>query len=664
MFSHLLSFLLGGITIPFATLYLLANADFSNKDEDNEVEETREVATKWDRSPLLDFAKFGRGVTIVSTYIYLSETYIGEQDSSEESTASPQPGSASGSAQSSLKMLKTKQSREDLKSSAPPQPKVITKLPKYWAEVRDGHLHLYSTRNPEKRRQIKVVALSEYVVSLWPLGAEDFELFYVKMAVCLISRHSNDGLTSLDLNPGEPPKDALFLYVENPTVKEDLYFALLQETRTKETDTSLGPRDPLAMAQPLKASDEEWMELMNQVYTRPESMQHMWLNALLGRLFLGVKDSKLVENYWHDKITDKLNRVNSSYFKEIKVKDVDCGNKMPYVTDVKLRSLTPDGELLLDFGIDYDGGFCVKIATQPDIQWLSNLQIEITVKLRLLKGRIMVRVKPPPSTRIWYAFESMPEMDLLIEPVVSQSRLNYSIVTKTMSKLLQDVVKETMVMPVMDDISFYDTTGEFYRGGLWDHRKRGSKHDWREGFNSEPTVDKPTHSRQPSSASARSDTSATSLVTTSVDEEQQQTVRNRWGFMKKAAKPDNASGPAIVEPTPTIAVTAATVGAQQPVEPTSAAMAIPQSAQSGAIKPPLAASPSSATPSISTSAVTAKPEGFEWSSGSPPGADSASSNVSIKSGVSHDTSLPPLPPKKRTAAKLASIAPESERFTQ
>ncbi|PRT55750.1 hypothetical protein B9G98_03370 [Wickerhamiella sorbophila] len=660
MFSHLLSFVLGGITIPLGALYLLANADFGSNDADNEVEETREVVTKWDRSPLLDFAKYGRGLTLVSTYVFLSETYIGDQESGEESTASPQPAAGSGSAQSSLKKLKTKQSRDDLKSTASSQPKVISKLPKYWAEVRDGHLHLYSTRNPEKRRQIKVIALCDYVVSLWPLGVEDFELFYSRMAVCLISRHSNDGLTSLDLNPGEVPRDALFFYVENPTVKEDLYFALLQESRTKETDFSLGPRDPLAMAQPLRATDEEWMELMNQVYTRSDSMQYMWLNAILGRLFLGVKDSKLVEQYWHDKIAEKLNRVNSSYFKEIIVKDVNCGKTMPYVTDVKLRSLTPDGELLLDFGIDYDGGFRVKIATQPDIQWLSNLLIEISVKLRQLKGRMVVRVKPPPSSRIWYAFESMPEMDLLIEPVVSQSRMNYSIVTKTMSKLLQDVVKETMVMPVMDDISFYDTSGEFYRGGIWDHRKRGTNHDWREGFKSEQkSPEQATHSRQSSTDSTRSDTRVTSAAT-SVDDEKQ-TVRNRWGFMKKPSKADTPSGPSIVEATPTLGVTAATVSAQQPTEPASAAMSIPQS---GGIKPPLAVSSSPATASISTSAVTARPQSFEWSSGSPPGADSASSNVSIKSGMSVNASLPPLPPKKRTGAKLTSVAPESERFNQ
>lgn len=691
MFSQLVSFILGGITIPLAALYLLANADFSNKSE-HEEEETREVTTKWDRTPLLDFAKYGRGQTIVSGYVHISETFINTDAGSDEASASSTPSALSGSAgssntaQSKLQQLKTQQSRENLKTSTPQHPKTVSKLPKYWAEIRDGRLHLFSTRAPEKRRAIKLMALSEYVVSLWPLGAEDFELFYEKMSICLISRQSNQGVASLDLNPGEPPQDALFFYLENPTVKEDFYFALLQETRTKTPDLSLGPRDPIAMAQPLRAADEEWMELMNQVYTRPESVHFMWLNSLLGRLFLGVKDSKLVENYWHDKITDKLNRVNSTYFKEILVKGVDCGSNMPYITDVRLQSLTPDGELLLDFGVDYAGGFLVKIATQPDIQWLKNLLIEITVTLKSLKGRVLVRVKPPPSSRIWYAFESMPEMDLLIEPVVQNSRLNYSIITNTMSKLLQDVVKETMVLPVMDDISFYDTTGEFYRGGIWDHRKRGSQHEWHEGPRSEPGASSaatpsglstPTAPAQQSvsNVSLVSPPSTTSVVTTATADEDKTTRRSWFSRKRQSAGPSEEppstpttpGTPITASPAPIAAVTPATVSVQQSAnEPASAAaMAIAAAAGnspagSREILPPAASSASSATPSLGTSAVTAKPEQFEWSG--EPAFESESSNTSIKSGKSLD-SAPPIPPKRRGGPpKLAAVAPESERF--
>lgn len=342
--------------------------------------------------------------------------------------------------------------------------KALGRLQKYWAVVRGGQLQLYE--NQDESRIVDVLALSDFVVMLWPPALQEFELFYRKYPIALVSRSE----FPLD-DDSRPPLEAFWFYCENPVIKEDIYLGMIRESRTvgAKADPSLGLWDPLTAARPLCATRSENRELQSRIWTTSEPRGTQWLNALIGRIFLGVKGSELVENYLRKKFAYKLRSISegSSIISEIQVLNIDCGASSPYVKAVNLRELTPDGNLLIAVDIEYNGGFRVNLGTRVSL-WAAEIPIELAGTLASLEGTLILRVKPPPTSRVWYAFEKMPKLNLLLDPVVYDTQISYGVVTSFIKNRIIESIRETMVMPFMDDIAFYDTSISSYRGGIWD----------------------------------------------------------------------------------------------------------------------------------------------------------------------------------------------------
>lgn len=361
------------------------------------------------------------------------------------------------------------------------RPKSISKCPKYWAVVRGAQLQLFEDKT--ERKLLDLFALPQFVVSLWPQTLQEYELFYRKYPIVLLSRTDPEGLISLDMYPGLPPRDAAYFYVENSVEKEDIYFALIEASKIAKSQAldndglslSLGPRDPDIMAQPVRVNKAEAQLLQSTIWNSNLPIDTQWLNALLGRMFLSLKDTKLAEDYLARKFSTKLKPISdsSNIIGEIIVKEINSGSSAPYFSNIKLKELTPEGNLVLSAAISYSGGFKVNLGTTVKLSAVTSLTtveipIELAATLRQLKGDLIVRVKPAPSERIWYSFESMPEVDLQIEPTVYDTHISLSMVTKFIRSKILDSLRESLVMPYMDDLCFYDTTSSFYRGGIWE----------------------------------------------------------------------------------------------------------------------------------------------------------------------------------------------------
>ena len=91
--------------------------------------------------------------------------------------------------------------------------------------------------------------------------------------------------------------------------------------------------------------------------------------------------------------------------------------------------------------------------------------------LKKLEGRVLIRIKPPPSNRIWVAFESTPKMELIIEPIISQRSITYRPILQLIENRVREVIEETLVFPHFDDLPFTDTVDLLFRGGIWKNPK-------------------------------------------------------------------------------------------------------------------------------------------------------------------------------------------------
>jgi len=96
------------------------------------------------------------------------------------------------------------------------------------------------------------------------------------------------------------------------------------------------------------------------------------------------------------------------------------------------------------------------------------VNLVLSVTLKRLEGHVLVRIKPPPSNRLWIAFETMPKMELDIEPIVGSRQVIWGPVLRTIEGRIREVIAETLVLPHYDDTPFTDTLYQEFRGGIWE----------------------------------------------------------------------------------------------------------------------------------------------------------------------------------------------------
>lgn len=274
-----------------------------------------------------------------------------------------------------------------------------------------------------------------------------------------------------------------FLYFENNMDKEDWYFKLINACQTdssifKNSHNSIRRSDtidPAGFARTAHLNTRDLLLLIQNLNSTEGQLASKWFNALIGRLFLSLQQTDSLNKYLWDKIYKKLLKINKpGFLNDFKIEKVDVGNGVPFITNPKLLGLTLEGDTRIGMDLIYNGNLAVIISTKVNINLGSrfkprevNIKISITVKS--ICGPLVILIKPPPSNRLWYAFQEVPTMDLDIEPVVSSSKLSYNLITNAIKSKFLDAIKESLVEPYMDDIVFFNTENEMYRGGIWDH---------------------------------------------------------------------------------------------------------------------------------------------------------------------------------------------------
>lgn len=353
--------------------------------------------------------------------------------------------------------------------------KSLSNLKKYFAVLKHGNILLYQDSDEANLKHVIVVA--NHVVMLWPPDVPDGELFLKRSAICLVKKDTAEGFDMVRNYEVTriSPKDAFYIYSDSCTEKEDFYFALIRASKYREESPHYhAPEfDPSISAVPNHYKTNDMMDLIMKLHSSDANLQSRWLNAIIGRLFLAIQGTGLMEQYIENKLIKKLSRVKKpSFISDLRVQKVYAGDSIPFFTNLKLRDLTPEGHLVVDASVSYSGGLGVEIATKIPLNFGArfkerNVSLVLAVALQSLEGKIRLIMKPPPSNRLWYAFESMPKMRLNVEPVVSTKQITYSLVTKAIENRIREVFKETLVLPNMDDITFTSTSDQFYRGGIW-----------------------------------------------------------------------------------------------------------------------------------------------------------------------------------------------------
>ncbi|KAM9924480.1 hypothetical protein OXX59_004504 [Metschnikowia pulcherrima] len=383
--------------------------------------------------------------------------------------------------------------------SPPPKPNAATKKHRYYGVLKHGNLFLYKN---EKLQDVKhVIVLSNHVVSLWPRALSEASLFTKYSSIAILKndwsrpRRLSDNFTGDNVRPDKisihdvlrkdsglsAPPGTIFVHTDLNIDKEDWYFALIRATKSDNP----GPAglNPAIYAKTMHLETQSMISLIQNLYGSEGQLQSKWFNAIIGRVFLSLQKTDFMRDYLTMKIERKLNKIKTpGFLDKFQITGVDAGKAAPTITFPVLKEINPEGDLLVSFNVHYAGEMSMQLATKVNINLGSRFKtrevdVLLSITLEKISGPMLVRIKAPPSSRIWYTYEREPDVSIKIEPVVSSRQMSYSIITNTIEKKFKEAIKDSLVLPHWDDLVFCHTPEELYRGGIWDKDVRAGESD-------------------------------------------------------------------------------------------------------------------------------------------------------------------------------------------
>lgn len=308
-----------------------------------------------------------------------------------------------------------------------------------------------------------VVSLAHHDVSIYSGGdiTPEGELFIKRNAICLSRRTS-----AVDLAPDSQISKPFYLFSENCSAKEDFYFALL---RNQEQAYASEARAPAPMTFDVK----HIISLVQKLHSSEEHMQSRWLNAMVGRVFLGLYRTADIEALIREKLNKKISRVKRpAFLSDIEIRKIDTGESAPYFTNLRHKDLTVEGECTMEADVRYTGNFRIEVAAVARIDLGARLKarevnLVLSLQVRKVEGHVLFKIKAPPSNRIWFSFSQMPKMEMTIEPIVSSRQITYTVILRQIEARIKEVIAETVVLPFWDDTPFFKTEHKKWRGGIF-----------------------------------------------------------------------------------------------------------------------------------------------------------------------------------------------------
>ncbi|KAI0118166.1 hypothetical protein GGR51DRAFT_205317 [Nemania sp. FL0031] len=332
----------------------------------------------------------------------------------------------------------------------------------FYVVLRHGHLMLFD--DDEQLEVRHVISLANHNVSIYSGGdrTPEGELFIKRNAICLTRRVDGKAAT-----PDTQISKPFYLFSENCSAKEDFYFALLRNQEQTFAAQNMAPK-------PQRFDVKNIISLVQKLHASEDHMQTRWLNAFIGRIFLGVHQTRDIENFITEKLTKKIARVKRpSFLTRVAIQGISTGDSAPYITNPRLKDLSVEGECVMEADLKYTGNFRLEVAATARIDLgprfkAREVNLILAVVLRKLEGHIFLKVKPPPSNRMWFCFQSMPKMEMSIEPIVSSRQITYTVILRQIENRIKEVVAETLVLPFWDDTPFFSTEHKQWRGGIFD----------------------------------------------------------------------------------------------------------------------------------------------------------------------------------------------------